>query len=216
MSTTEPVNAEQKVKKEKKVRLNKKGEPIDVKKEIMSWILMLLAAVVIAVLIRTLVFEFIRVDGGSMNNTLIDGEIVFVTKFDYLSGNYQRGDAVLCRYPARNTENTLHLGAGLEMKLVSHTLFVKRLVALPGDSVAVMNGTLYVNDVPQTEAYVDYPPTYAYSRRVLGENEYFVLGDNRAVSHDSHSSDVGPISKDMIVGHIRTVLWPLSAIRGVE
>ena len=85
-----------------------------------------------------------------------------------------------------------------------------------GDSVAVDSGKLYVNDVLVEEAYVDYPGWSDYARRVLGENEYMVMGDNRAASHDSRSRDVGPITREMIVGHVSLVVYPFDKIRTIN
>ncbi len=130
-----------KKKKEKKKR--------SVGGEILSWILTLAVAVVAALLIRSLVFEMVRVDGGSMENTLQDKEIMFVSKFDYsstwLSLPFQSNnaveqaprvtigtpgmlDVVICRYPARGGVN-----------------FVKRIVGMPGDTVELKKGYLYIN-----------------------------------------------------------------------
>lgn len=181
--------------------------------EIYSWIMLLVTAVILAMLFRGLVAEPIRVDGKSMINTLQDGEIVLVTKPRVLRGDLQRGDVVICHYPGR-TKHTWRLGA--TMKVEINTAFVKRLVALPGDSVAIMDGKLYVNDTLVEEDYIDYPPMYDYPRRVLGPDQYFVIGDNRASSHDSRSSDVGPISEKMIVGHAKWVIFPFDKIRSVH
>ncbi len=194
----------------------KKSEKKTVRQEILSWVWTILGAVLIASVIRALLFEPIRVDGKSMVNTLQDGEIVLVTKPEVLLGKLKRGDVVICRFPNRNSEFSLHLGASLDLQLENHTLFVKRLVALPGDSVAILDGTLYVNDKAVEEDYVDYPPRTDYKRRVLDDNEYMVMGDNRAGSHDSRALDVGPISGDMLVGHARYVLFPFSAIRSIR
>ena len=102
-------------------------------------------AAVIALLIRALLFEPIRVDGESMRDTLQDNEIVLVTKPDYLAGNFNRGDVIICRYPNRNSKTSLQLGGTLEVSFVNHTLFVKRLIALPGDLLQIVEGAVYVN-----------------------------------------------------------------------
>ena len=199
-----------KVKKEKKKKT--------VWQEILSWVLTLLAAVVIASLVRLLIFEPVRVDGGSMNTTLKNGEVMLVTKPEVLFHRLERGDVIICRFPDRNSISKLQIAAPLDISLVSHTLFVKRLVGLPGDTVAVQNGHLYLNDQMVDEPYVDEERFggKAFERYTLGEDEYFVLGDNRAGSHDSRYAEVGPISGDMIVGHAKLVLLPLNKIRVIK
>ena len=193
-------------KKEKKKRT--------VGEEIMSWVCTILAALVIACVIRMFVFEPIKVDGKSMTNTLQSGELVWCDKLDYLFGEPQRNDVIICRYPDRES-TLLNIGGGIEV--VSHTLFVKRLVALPGDTVEISNGVLYVNGkIVEDPEYMASKPYADYARRTLGEDEYFVIGDNRGNSHDSRSSDVGPISRSDIVGHVKFVFWPLNKIRGIE
>ena len=118
-------------------------------REILEWVLTILVAVVAALIIRSFVFELVRVDGGSMDNTLNDGEIMFVSKFDYSStwlslpfagnnavesapritfGDPKRLDVVICRYPGRGGVN-----------------FVKRVVGKPGEYVELRNGYLYIN-----------------------------------------------------------------------
>lgn len=201
-------------KKPKKAKKEKKKRTVW--QEILSWVGTLLLAVVIAMAIRALLFEPIRVDGESMLETLQNGEIVLVTKPGVLLGRLYRGDVVICRYPNRNKVSSIHLGAPLDLQLVQHELFVKRLVGLPGDSVAVMNGALYVNDSLVKEDYIKYPPVTDFARVTLGEDEYMVMGDNRRSSHDSRSRDVGPISRDMIVGKASFVLLPLNKMRPID
>lgn len=208
-----PTEEEQTDKKGKKKKEKKKKT---VGQEILGWVGALLGAVVLAMAIRALLIEPVRVDGGSMNNTLKDGEVMLVTKPEVLFGRLNRGDIVICRFPGRNKQHTLHLGAPLDLEFVTHTLFVKRLVALPGDMVEVKAGVLYINDAPVDEPFVDYPPRGDFPRTLMGDNQYMVMGDNRAGSHDSRSRDVGPITKDMIVGRPRVVILPLGSFRTIQ
>ena len=193
----------------------KKGDkPINpVVHEIYSWIVTLLAAFAIAMVLRMFVFEPIKVDGISMTNTLLDKEIVYVSKLDYLFGDVSRNDVVICRYPNR-TGWSFSLGAGISLD--NYTLFVKRVVALPGDTVSISGGKLYVNGemVEDPEHMGSVPRDFA--EITLGEDEYFVMGDNRLTSHDSRASDVGPLHRDQIMGKARFVLWPLNRIRGIK
>ncbi|HHT08290.1 MAG: signal peptidase I [Christensenellales bacterium] len=200
----------------KKGNKKKEKKKKTVGQEILSWVGTLLLAVVIAMAFRAFLMEPIRVDGRSMLETLQDGEIVLVTKPAVLMNKLERGDVVIVRFPNRHKTATVRLGAPLDMNFVSHELFVKRLVALPGDSVAVLNGTLYINDAPVQEDFIDYPARTDFQRIVLGEDEYMVMGDNRASSNDSRARDVGPISKDMIVGKAKLVLLPLNKIRTIK
>ena len=219
METEKNVTAETKemtaeLEESKKPGKNKKEKPKKtVKEEIMSWIWTLLAAIVIATLFRAFIAEPIKVDGNSMTNTLMNGEIMLVSKLDYRFGEMERGDVVVCRYPGR-TLGSFNLGASLSVD--THVLFVKRLVGLPGDTLWIANGKLYVNGEEVTD-----PEKMASKPRdmmpiTLGRDEYFVVGDNRYSSHDSRASDVGPISANAIMGKVKCVLFPFNAIRGIE
>ena len=202
------IEAAAKSKKEKEKRT--------FKEELLSWVYTLLAALVIVTVIRTFFFAPIRVDGESMRNTLQDGDIVLVTKPEYWSGNYQRGDVIICRYPNRNKESSISLGGSFELTFTNHTLFVKRLIGLPGDKIEFRQGVLYVNDQLVDESNIDVyiPYTRSMGPITLGRDQYFVVGDNRGNSNDSRA--VGPISEDMIVGHVNLVVWPLSNFGKVE
>ena len=182
------------------------------RRELGEWISSLVTAVVVVLLLQSFLFTLIRVDGDSMNPTLLDKERLFVTVYDVKFGEIERGDVVICRYPDRG-----------------RTSFVKRVVALPGDTVYRADNVTHVvyetADGSVDEALDEGTPFSDpdYAPYVLGENEYFVVGDNRYYSHDSRdwndndpSRDVGPITRDMITGHVRSVIWPPSAIRTVE
>lgn len=198
---------------EPKKKGKKEKEKKTLKQEIMSWIWTLIAALVIATVFRAYIAEPIRVDGNSMTNTLLDNEIVLVSKLAYRFGEMERGDIVICRYPGR-VSTTFNLGAAISVE--NHVLFVKRLVALPGDTVEIRNSLLYVNGevVEDPEFMASRPGDYPL--RLLGEDEYFVIGDNRRTSHDSRADDVGPISGDAIMGKVTRVLLPFSNFRSVE
>lgn len=191
-------------------------------KELREWVVSIAIALMVVFFIRNFLFQIIRVDGSSMSTTLLNNERLFVTVLDVKLCGADRGDIVICHYPNRGSVN-----------------FVKRVVAVEGDSVYRKNGVTHVVytatdengetvevDEMLDERYALYYPNGSsedYEPYVLGEDEYFVVGDNRYNSHDSRdwndgdtSGDVGPIIKDMIVGRVRTVIWPLSEIRGVE
>ena len=181
--------------------------------EIMSWVWTILIALLIATAIRAFVAEPVRVDGTSMTNTLQDGEVMLISKLAYEFGSIQRNDVVVCRYPGRVT-GEFNLGASLGV--TRYTIFVKRVVALPGDTVEIAGGSLYVNGelVPDPEKMASVPRDFpAYT---LGEDEYFVIGDNRRTSHDSRASDVGPLSRNMILGKATAVIFPFNAWRSIK
>ena len=207
----------------------KKKEQRTVGQEILSWILTILVAVVAALVIRSVIFEPVRVDGASMDDTLSDGEIMFVSKFDYSStwlclpwqsqeakenaprltfgGNPQRFDVVICRYPGRGDTN-----------------FVKRVIGLPGDTLRLEDGYLYIKEAGQEEE-VRYEEPYindeyrsgrlnSFGPYTVPEGEYFVMGDHRNNSNDSRS--VGSITRNMIIGHVRQVVFPFGQWRSVQ
>lgn len=177
----------------------------NVKKEILSWILTLGSAVVIALLIRTFLFEPIRVDGQSMCDTLQNNEIMFVTKPEYLFGQPQDGDVIICKYPGR-TEN-----------------FVKRLMGVPGDTIEIKNNVVYRNGNALDELYLTPSRNddgFNMDPIKLGEDQYFVMGDNRDNSHDSRNyygyGKPATLTRSQIIGHVRCVVFPFDKFRGIE
>ena len=196
---------EQELQPAEETKKGKEKKPVNVKKEILSWILTLGAAVIIALVIRTFLFEPVRVDGHSMDDTLANGEIMFVTKPEYLTGDPQHGDVVICHYPGRGDTN-----------------FVKRVVGVPGDTLMFVDNVLIRNGEVVDEPYLTPSRNQnGFSMRpiTLGENEYFVCGDNRDNSHDCRNLTNGvpeAITRDMIIGHVRYVVYPFSDARSIN
>lgn len=176
-------------------------EPVPDKKslgrEIFEWVMVIVVAVAAALVIRTFIFEPVRVEGSSMMSTLHDNEYMIVTKYQYLLDDPERFDVVICRYPGRQATN-----------------FVKRIVGLPGDTVAVRQGVLYVNGKAVEEPYIDEPMRADMPDTVVEEGHYFVMGDNRNNSNDSRS--VGQLTRKQIRGQVRIVAWPFSEFRMVQ
>ena len=180
------------------------------KQEICEWAGTLLIALLIAFLARSFVFEPVRVDGNSMYPTLHNGEFMYVSKLDYgtaflgipftgigvyvpIGGEPERFDVIVCNYPNRRTDT----GARQN--------FVKRVVGLPGDTVEIRDGFLYVNGVKYDEPFLAEYIALDYGPSTMGKGEYFVMGDNRNNSNDSRAT--GPITRDMIVGRVEGVIW---------
>lgn len=168
-------------------------------REILEWVLVIVVAVCAALFIRHFIFEPVRVDGSSMLNTLHDNEYMIVTKYQYLFSDPERFDVVICRYPGRGTTN-----------------FVKRIVGVPGDTLSVVGDQLYVNGEPEDDFYIDYKINYPMSEVVIEEGHYFVMGDNRPHSNDSHAPGVGQLERNQIIGKVRFVAWPFSSMRMVK
>ena len=156
-------------------------------------------AMLAALFVAALIAQPVRVDGSSMMHSLNDKEMMLVTKYDYLPGGPRRFDVVVCRYPDRGVTN-----------------FVKRIVGLPGDTVSIRGGTLFVNGEMVDEDYLATRPDYFMQETTVGEGHYFVLGDNRANSSDSHLPAVGQLSRNQIIGKVRMVIWPLAEARRVR
>ena len=166
--------------------------------EIFDWVKTIALALVVALLIRTFVFGFVHVQGDSMLETLKNGDIMLVTMFDRFFGDYERGEVVICNYPNAKGYR------------------VKRVVGLPGDTIEIKAQTTYVNGEPVDEPFVEHLARTDYGPVTLDEDEYFLMGDNRAYSKDSRHGDVGPIVKREIVGVVRAVIFPFNAIRAVK
>lgn len=165
------------------------------------------AAVLLALLLRRYVFSLARVKGASMLPTLKNGDWAFVWRLPYLWRRPRRFDVVICHFPGRRSKRIPFL----------HQHFVKRVVGLPGETLEVIEGVLHVNGSPIAEDFLD-PARMRFFRSrapiTLGDDEYFVLGDNRDGSNDSRR--MGPLKGRAIRGRVACLLWPIKRIRRIR
>jgi signal peptidase I len=165
-------------------------------REISAGVQTLFSAAVYATLIVTFGFQVARVDGLSMAPTLEDHDRLIVNKLVYELGDPRPGDIVMLYYP-----------------LNPDKMFVKRVIASEGDVVRIVDGHVYVNDIPLHDDYVpeefrshdDWGPT------VIQQGYYFVMGDHRNNSSDSRHW--GQVPKKYIVGKVKVRWWPLQDAR---
>jgi len=155
------------------------------------WVRDVLISVAASFMIITFLYQPVRVEGTSMQPQLRDQDRLFINKFVYRFEKISRGDIVVFHYP-RDPEKS----------------YIKRVIALPGDSLRIENGRVYVNGERVEEDYV--PSAYRDSRSmpeiVIPHNEYFVMGDHRSISSDSR--DFGPVDRNLIYGKAAFVYWP--------
>ena len=180
------------------------------KNELWEWIKALVIAFVIAILIRYILFTPIVVDGDSMMPTLHDGDRMIVNKIGYTIGEPDRFDIVV-----------FHAPEGKD--------YIKRVIGLPGDTVAYKDDQLYINGKAYDEPYLDeyksqltegtltqdftlqeIDPTL----EVIPEGYVFVMGDNRRYSKDSRH--IGIVSQDELIGNTSIIFWPIGDIKIVK
>ena len=169
---------------------------VDGKSQLQELLEQLLIAGVLAFLIISFVVQSFKVDGPSMEPTLNNGERLFVNKFIYRFRPPKRGDIIV-----------------FTPKGIGKTKYIKRVIGLPGETVEIHNGKVYINDTPLLENYIKSPPQGVHGPFFIGENEYFVLGDNRTNSSDSRFPNVGLVKKNYIAGKAFWRYWPLNKIQ---
>jgi signal peptidase I len=167
-----------------------------VKEELVAWLKTLVSAAVYAILIVTFGFQVARVEGQSMAPTLEDQDRLIVNKLAYRIGEPRRGDIVMLYYPLNPDKS-----------------FVKRVIAEEGDTVRIVDGRVYVNDIPLRDDYV--PPQYRshdeWGPQVIPEGYDFVMGDHRNNSSDSRHW--GMVPKKYIIGKVQLRWWPVPTAR---
>ena len=185
-----------------KIYSNKTEEPPKIKSNKIKEILGLVLYCVIVIAIMFFVIKYVGqrtvVIGDSMENTLQDGDNLITDKLTYRFMEPKRFDIVV--FPFKDNKNQL---------------LIKRIIGLPGETVQIMNGKVYINGYELNENYgnaIIESAGLAENPIVLGEDEYFVLGDNRNNSQDSRFESVGNIHRSDLIGRAWIRIWPLNEI----
>lgn len=164
--------------------------------EIKDWIVSIAIAVVLAFFIRYFIVELYLVDGPSMRPTLQSAERLVVNKFIYRFRHPERGEILVFRYPRDPSRD-----------------FIKRVIAVPGDTIEIRDGRVYVNAALLNEPYILSKTRGNYPLATVPDGHIFVMGDNRNNSEDSRFADVGFVPFDLIKGKAMVVFWPVSQFK---
>ena len=173
----------------------KKNDHKSNKDEILSWIKVIVSALLIAIVLRTFVFQMALVNQVSMDPTLHEGQMLVISKINYFVGDPDRGDIIVLKDDIENK------------------LLIKRVIGLPGEVIQLKDGKVFIDS---KELQPDYTisPTFAYTQEewTLPAGEYFVLGDNRENSRDSRVENVGLVQRESIVGKAVFRIWPFNKL----
>ena len=149
-----------------------------------------------AFIIRTFLIQPFVVEGQSMEPNFHNQEYLIVEKVLYRLNDPKRGDVIIFQAPSNPDFD-----------------YIKRIIALPGEKIKIVNNSVYVNNIKINESYLDKNELTLINQnensileRVMGPNEYFVLGDNR--EHSSDSREFGALPKSKIIGHVWVTVYP--------
>ncbi len=172
------------------------------RRELYDWLKTLVIAFAVVMVLHLFVFNLSTVEGSSMEPTLSDDEWLFVNKFVYLLGKPKLGDVVILVEPNTSGEDKKFL--------------VKRVVGLPGDRIEIHDQHLYRNgelvDEPYTDTLIE---DLSYGPEVVGDGQYFVMGDNRHARASLDSRSFHAVPEELIQGRAEFILWPLNKIKAL-
>lgn len=185
-------------KKDKKKKIAEENEPLNWKTELISWIQILVTAAAIAFVLNTFIIANSKVPTGSMENTIMAGDRVIGSRLSYKFNSPERGDIAIFIYPDDEAN-------GIK------TYYVKRVIGLPGETVDIIDGKIYINgsDTPLDEPYLheemDPEPPQQY---VVPEGSYFMMGDNRNYSNDARRWKNKYVQEDKMVAKVLFQYFP--------
>ncbi|HTW23915.1 MAG TPA: signal peptidase I [Candidatus Baltobacteraceae bacterium] len=162
------------------------------RRELRSWTRDLAVALGLAIVVMIFLYQPVKVEGTSMNPLLSDQERIFINKFIYRFEPIERGDVVVFWYPLDRSKS-----------------FIKRVVGLPGETIEIRDGHLYINGEELADQYVPvgYIDGSNYGPRRIPQGDYFVMGDHRDSSNDSRV--FGPVPRSYIYGKAVFAYWPV-------
>lgn len=169
-----------------------------VKSELWDWVKSILIAIVIALIIRTFLFNSTKVIGDSMYPTLHENDRLFTNKIVYIVSEPERGDVVILEAPDDETKD-----------------YIKRVVAVEGDTVEIVEGVVYVNGMALEEGYIaenSYTDAYDEDRWEVPKDHVFVLGDNREFRASKDSRSLGVIDEELVKGKASVRYFPFDRI----
>jgi signal peptidase I len=153
-------------------------------------IITLVLAAVIYFVFQSLMYQCV-IEQTSMEPNISEGQRIFVNKAEYFFGEPERGDIIIFWKPEVNEEKPL----------------IKRIIGLPEETISIETGTVYINGVPLDEPYLVDDPDYSLASYIIPEDHYFVLGDNRNGSYDSHYG--WTVDREVIIGKAWLNIWPM-------
>lgn len=173
-------------------------EKTSVGKELFQWVLVIIGAVILAFLIDTFVIVNAQIPSGSMENTIMTGDRVFGNRLAYKFSDPKRFDIIIFKYPDDESQ-----------------LFIKRIIGLPGETVEIHDGNIYINgsDTPLEDVDIKEPMEGSFGPYTVPEGCYFVMGDNRNNSRDSRYWENTFVSEDEILGKAVFRYWPLNKMK---
>lgn len=174
---------------------NKKSSFI---KELLLWIAAIAAGILTAVFISNFIIVNAEIPSGSMENTIMPGDRILGNRLAYLNSDPERFDIIIFRYPDDESQ-----------------LFIKRVIGLPGETVEIRDGSIYINgsDEPLQDVNIKEPMEGSFGPYTVPEDCYFVMGDNRNNSKDSRYWENTFVTKDEILGKAFFKYWPLNEMK---
>ena len=182
-------------RKNRNVTSEETTESTSVVRELLQWIVAIVLAVGIAFFVDHVLIVNAQIPSGSMENTIMTGDRIIGNRLAYIKDDPQRFDVIIFKYPDDESQ-----------------LFIKRIIGLPGETVEIHDGQIYINgsDTPledvETKDYME----GTYGPYTVPEDSYFVMGDNRNNSKDSRFWVNTFVSKDEILGKASFRYWPIT------
>lgn len=170
-------------------------------KEVIQWVVALAAAAAAALLINRFLVVNAQIPSGSMEDTIMPGDRVFGNRLAYAFHDPERFDVIIFKYPDDESQ-----------------LFIKRIIGLPGETVEIRDGNIYINgsQEPLEDVETKEPMNGSFGPYTVPEGCYFVMGDNRNNSRDSRYWENTFVSEDEILGEAFLRYWPLNKIKFIS